>query len=72
MTINFFSFRFAGFFFKYSTIISLSGDSYCKESACNSPRETKYINIYREREREKEKEREAEHKGVLGQWKYSV
>lgn len=50
MTINFFSFRFAGFFFKYSTIISLSGDSYCKESACNSPREGKYI-YERERER---------------------
>lgn len=54
MTINFFSFKFAGFFFKYSTLISLGADSYCKESACNSPREA----IERERARESERERE--------------
>ena len=54
MTINFFSFKFAGFFFKYSTLISLGADSYCKESACNSPREA------RERERERERERASE------------
>ena len=33
------------------------GGSDGEESACNSPRETKYINIYIEREREGERER---------------
>ena len=72
MTINFFSFKFAGFFFKYSTLISLGADSYCKESACNSPSEARERERERERARASERERASEHKGFLGQWKYSV